>query len=313
MSLPLDLSHEDRFLVGPLIGWDSCPATPATPPAASPTGFSMGVCGSAAGASCDMRARSISADGFTCSAVSGGVLALAQHKTKKRVRNVPPCPGCGTQLKHAQYFVHLKDIQSRGVCRGITAAAGAAAAATADQPAMPASAATTTSSSSSSSSRRRQQSECGTASTRRKGAKGTGAMPFTAAASPAVSVNSMPHLALPLTLPQQQQQPFMWQQHLPLAQPLAQLPQSQPALHAGAADDDDSDLDSWLAEVFADELAELAGVCAAAGVMDPLAPVSAPLAPAAVLAPPPPAAAGNLLAWLMAGEGQHELAFAMEL
>ncbi|KAG2440616.1 hypothetical protein HYH02_010195 [Chlamydomonas schloesseri] len=101
-----------------------------------------------------MRGRSISADGSICSDVSSSLSSglSAKRAKNKRVRTVPPCPCCGTQLKHAQYFVHLKDIQSGGVCRGATAAA-------AKGPTVP--------NCEAAKSRRRQLSECGTGPTRR--------------------------------------------------------------------------------------------------------------------------------------------------
>eukprot|EP00198_Chlamydomonas_reinhardtii_P008384 XP_001697721.1 predicted protein [Chlamydomonas reinhardtii] len=67
-SLSLDL---------PVMNWDSCPASPSTPPAASPAGCLMGACTAAAGgAGGSIRARSSSAGGSTsCSADGGGSFA----------------------------------------------------------------------------------------------------------------------------------------------------------------------------------------------------------------------------------------------
>ncbi|KAG2422232.1 hypothetical protein HXX76_016185 [Chlamydomonas incerta] len=49
-------------------------------------------------------------------------------ESNKRIRNVLPCPGCGTLLAHAQWYVHQGDIRRQGFCRGAGGAATGASA-----------------------------------------------------------------------------------------------------------------------------------------------------------------------------------------
>ena len=192
---------------------------------------------------------------------------------------MPPCKGCGSQLKHAQYFVHLKDIQLRGTCRG-------KAATVADEPGAPPAAGNTSSGTSSGS--RSRQSECGTAATRpatkqdrppvHKSATFTAAkrptappaafaqpallpLPLkdtpmfasaaatsTATVAPAAMAVSavlpppqLPQLQRPFAWQAPQPQPFVWrQQQQQQQQPQALLaPQPRPVCVASAADDDE--------------------------------------------------------------------------